>query len=328
MKLLKPQKLHESDYSNVEEQLRAIFYELIFNPIVSLLAPHNAQVKSAARELRNAVVAPVVAAIRSGKIQYVNDTFSGNFNAEISKALRSYGANYNKLQGTFTIVPQDLPMEVLAAVNEYAKAAEDLHDDLAKVLKNLEHGLGDAVNKKMVDATVVVGKMEKGFNKVYGEAIGREELSDRAKRELSKDYSDNMKLWIKKFSRETIQELRGTVEENAAAGYRFDHLIDKIQNRYDVSKTKASFLARQETALFVSKHREQRFTDVGITEYIWRTAGDATVREDHKHLNGKTFSYAEPPVVDVASGRRANPGCDYNCRCVDEPILTGVLASA
>lgn len=328
MKTLKPQKLHESDYIGVQRQLEKLFYDLVFRPVVELLSPHNAQVRTAARELRNAIVAPVVAGIRSGRIQYVEDTFSGDFNAPISKALKSYGARYNKRLGTFTILPQDLPSEVLEAANEYADEAKKLYVALNKRLIEIERGLVGNVADNPIDARGLVVKMEIGFNKTYGEAIGREELSDRAKLELSSDYSENMELWIKNWCEEAIKDLRGEVEENAASGYRFDHLVDRIQGRFDVSKTKAEFLARQETGLFVSKHRQQRFEDAGITEYVWQTAGDSRVRKDHEHLDGKVFEYAKPPIVDVATGRRANPGCDYNCRCIDNPVLPGVLTNA
>lgn len=326
MKTLKPLPLRTSDYSDVRKQLEAIFYKIVFKPVVDLLAPHNAQVRVAAKELRNAVVAPVVAAIRAGRIQYADDTFSGDFNAEISKALRSYGAQYNKQQKTFTIVPQDLPVEVLAASNEYAQAAKDLHDQLDTVLKGIERNLEQLTGE--VDASMVISTSEEKFNRAYAEAIGKEELSDRAKRELASDYSTNMKLWIQKWCKETIQDLRVSVAQNAKQGYRFDKLVDRVQNRYDVSKTKAEFLSRQETALFTSKHRQQRFEDAGITSYVWQTAGDVNVRDSHKKLNGKIFEYANPPIVDESTGRRANAGEDFNCRCVANPILPGVLADA
>lgn len=328
VKLLRPQPLKESDYDDMRKQLELIFYKLIFKPIVDLLSPYNAQVKKAAKELRNAIIAPVVSGIKAGRIQYVKNTFSGDFNAEISKALKSYGANYNKRLGTYTILPQDLPVDVLAAVNEYAEAAKALHDELDKQLGEIQIGLEGKIKANPVDAKKTIGKLDKKFKEAYEEAIGAEELSDRAVDQISKDYTNNMELWIQKWSEETIKELRGAVQENASEGYRFDHLIDRIQNRYDVSKTKATFLARQETSLFVSKHRQGRFEDAGITSYIWQTAGDTNVREDHKHLNGREFKFSEPPIIDKASGMRGNPGEGYNCRCVADPVLPGVLANA
>ena len=342
MTVLKGRPVAEADYADVQKQLQDIFYRLLFAPLVELLAPHNAQVKAAARELknsksavrelRNASVAPVVNGIRSGKIQYSDGVFSGDFNAAISSALRSYGAQFNKTTGNFTLAPQDMPVEVLAAVNEYADVARQLHEELMKKIdeigRNLTYTVGSADYR--VDPERMVKKTESQFNKHYGDALGHEELSDRAKRELAKDYSDNMNLWIVNFAVDMIKDLRGIVAENAQKGYRFDNLVDKIQIRYDVVPTKAAFLARQETSLYVSKHKEQRFTDVGVVEYIWRTSGDSEVRTSphggHKALNGKRFTFKDKAQAQYFScGTPSNPGEDFQCRCVADPVLPGVL---
>jgi SPP1 gp7 family putative phage head morphogenesis protein len=76
-------------------------------------------------------------------------------------------------------------------------------------------------------------------------------------------------------------------------------------------------------SLFVSKYREAVFEENGVKKYIWSTANDIRVRDRHRSLNNKVFSYDDPPVVDKKSGRRANPGEDYNCRCVAIPYLSG-----
>jgi uncharacterized protein with gpF-like domain len=38
-------------------------------------------------------------------------------------------------------------------------------------------------------------------------------------------------------------------------------------------------------------------------------------------MNGKIFSFDNPPVVDKKTGRKANHSEDYNCRCVAIPAL-------
>ncbi|MDR1706162.1 MAG: hypothetical protein LBS19_15970 [Clostridiales bacterium] len=38
-------------------------------------------------------------------------------------------------------------------------------------------------------------------------------------------------------------------------------------------------------------------------------------------LNGKKFSWSDPPVVDGRSGRRCHPGQDYQCRCAALPVF-------
>lgn len=334
MKTIKGQELHESDYADVQKQLRALFYTLIFQPIVKLLAPHNAQVKSAARQLknssnhqmRNAQYDPIVTGINSGKIQYVDGIFSGDFNAAISKALKGYGAQFNKRTATWSIVPQALPVEVIRAIKEHADVARKLHYELDDKLKNIEMTLAYGIQEHPIDAEPMVDKLDEKFQSQYGDALGVSDLSEKSKKKLAKTYVDSLKPFIKKFSSEQIADLRAIVKANAETGYRFDFLVERIQNRYDVTQSKAEFLARNETAIYVSKVRQARFGDVGITKYVWRTAGDSEVRKDHKKLNGRTFEYSKPPIVDEATGRRANAGEDYNCRCVADPVMPEVFA--
>lgn len=47
--------------------------------------------------------------------------------------------------------------------------------------------------------------------------------------------------------------------------------------------------------------------------YIWRTAADDKVRDEHASRAGKTYTWDAPPDGD-------HPGDDYNCRCWAEPL--------
>lgn len=49
------------------------------------------------------------------------------------------------------------------------------------------------------------------------------------------------------------------------------------------------------------------------TRYIWRTAGDARVRDSHAVREGGIFVWGQPP-------EGGHPGDDYNCRCWAELI--------
>jgi len=311
----------------VTDQLEKIFYAIIFKPIVDLLHPHNAQVRTASKELRNAAPSPeaankaIIAAINSGRLQYDAGIFSGDFNSVISRSLLRIGAKFNKRAKTFALAPDAVPADVRAAAQNYAHAAEALHNGILATLDRIQADLEASVNTKKVDASVMVGKIQRGFEKSVGDALGNKDLTDESRAKLKEQYAESLMPYIKNFSADTIQELRETVEENALTGYRFDTLIKRVQSRYDVSKSKAEFLARTETARYTSLHRRARFEESGITQYIWRTAGDARVREDHKKLNGKVFSYKHPPIIDERTGEHGNPGMTYNCRCSDEPII-------
>ncbi len=319
VKTLKPQPLRESDYADIRRQLESIFYEIIFKPVVALLAPHNRQVRDA-KELRNAVEDPIVVALKSGRVQYNNGVFTGQFDSRISKSLKAIGAAFNKTSKAFTLDPKRVPPAVLAMAHTYQQTARKLHVDVVKGLDSIEDSLDHLVDVHVVDAGTMVSKVQKGFEESVGDALGNKDLTDESREKLKKEYAESLKPWIKKFSAESIHELREQVEANALAGYRFDTLVDRIQSRHAVSKSKAAFLARQETALYVSKHRRTRFEESGVTQYVWRTAGGPRVRDDHKHLEGKIFSYDTPPIVDSATGRRGNPGEDFNCL----PVGSGI----
>lgn len=325
---IKPQPLHESDYSDMEEQLRELFYELVFSPILEILNPHNAQVRAAAKELKNAATSTVVAALRAGKIQYDDGVFSGDFNARISKELSGMGAKWNKQSKVFSLAANLLPPDVASMATEYNETAKLMHRRLDERLAEMEAGLSGRVAAADIDAEMTVGKVQKGFEKSAGKVLGADaDLDEAGKARLSAEYTESIKPYVQKFSEDMIAELRRAVADNASEGYRFDRLIDRIEGRYDVTQTKAAFLARQETALLVSKHRQVRFEDAGVTRYIWRTAGDSRVRKDHDHLDGREFLYSQPPIIDRATGQRGNPGQGFNCRCVDEPVLPEVVAA-
>lgn len=109
--------------------------------------------------------------------------------------------------------------------------------------------------------------------------------------------------------------------EGVIKGQRADVIAQALMETGEVTKSRANLIARTETARAQANLSQARAEYVGATQYIWRTVGDSDVRHDHKELNGKVFSYAQPPIADKASGTRANPGCIWNCRCWAEPII-------
>lgn len=102
---------------------------------------------------------------------------------------------------------------------------------------------------------------------------------------------------------------------------RAAELAQAIRRTGHVTKGRANTIARTEVARTASLLTQVRAQHVGATHYIWRTVGDSVVRDLHRELNGKVFSWDEPPVAG-SNGERAHAGSIYNCRCYAEPILT------
>lgn len=328
--------LNLSHYEEIERQVMAIFRKILFQPIADVIRDTHPAMSD--KKIFNAAKDDLAEALRTGEIQYTDGVFSGKFRAKTSKALRDIGATFDSRTKTFTLPVAKVPPDVKANAAVYSMKAKETNQAIVRTLDDVQENINTLLERSQVKADGLVDRVVADFNDVARKIEIPVNLSEGSKQRMADQYTDNMDLWIKKFVEEEIQELRGKVEDNALEGYRFDKLVAVIQNRYSVSQNKAKFLARQETALFVSKFRKERFTESGVKRYKWSTSHDERVRpapwvkgkarlDNHRILDGKIFFYDDPPVVDMATGRRANPGEDFNCRCVDIPILDPVHVS-
>jgi SPP1 gp7 family putative phage head morphogenesis protein len=82
---------------------------------------------------------------------------------------------------------------------------------------------------------------------------------------------------------------------------------------------RATLIARTETARANSVLTQARAEHVGAEQYIWKTAGDARVRENHRRLNNTVQSWSDPPESDPPL--HSHPGAIFNCRCIALPII-------
>lgn len=323
MKLPAPVPDQPRLFRGVEDQLKKIFFDVLFLPIIEKLrvAQPAAAEKLAGALRTNAGLDPLLEALRSGRVRYLNGEFVGKFNAAISKGLLSIGARFSKGRGVFALDAADVPPDVLVEAATANQRALGIHQAIVSALDETEARLDVVLAKSPVDATGAIVGVVKDFRKVAVEIGVHPEIGDAARDRFAADYSDSLKLPIKNFTNKEIHELRQMVERNADAGARFDRLQAVIRARFDVSARKARFLAQQETSLFMAKYQQQRVGEAGVRRYRWSDSGDVRVRHDHRELNGRIFFYDSPPIVDRATGRRANPGEDFQCRCVAEPIL-------
>jgi SPP1 gp7 family putative phage head morphogenesis protein len=167
--------------------------------------------------------------------------------------------------------------------------------------------------------------MNQDFSEIVSKVAIPPKMSDRAREVISQSWANNLDLYIQNWADESILKLRSDIMSNTMRGQRAENMVKAIVEEYGVSQRKAKFLAKQETSLLMSKFQENRYKDVGITKYRWSTSRKKNVRHDHKVLEGKIFSWDNPPVTDQKTGARNNPGEDYNCACVAVPIVESAL---
>lgn len=315
MKFLEPLQLKESYYSHIEKKLDRFFYNLLIKPIEDKIKEtfNKNILKNSASTLPNA--------INSGRIYWQDGYMLGNFNSSISKELKKLGARYSRAKKGWIIAKRDLDPNSLIAVAQ----ADMRFDSMTKDIITYLDGINVDEELKQLDLfeayETSIDKMERDYKKIASKITIPPKLTEEQKRIITEQWTNNLKLYIQDFTQEEILKLRSKVEKNVFAGKRASNLVKEIQKEYNTTNAKARFLARQETSLLTSKFRESRFKDIGVSRYKWRGAMDARERPDHKKLEGKIFSFDNPPVVDTKTGRRANAGEDFGCRCVAIPIV-------
>lgn len=104
-----------------------------------------------------------------------------------------------------------------------------------------------------------------------------------------------------------------------ADGSRAAEVARMLQDTTNVTESRAMLIARTEVAKANASINEARALSVGSDGYIWRTAGDADVRESHAEMEGEFVPWDTPPTL--SDGTTTHAGQIYNCRCYSESIL-------
>lgn len=247
---------------------------------------------------------------------------------------------YKRITNAYMYLLRDTLTKYLPVIQKAAKAQNRrdsaIHtdaNDLEAVIRETFHAMNVELDKK-AEHFMLRSKLEKLSNltrkltvkewkRVVSSTLGIDITEDYY---LGEFYREQLKVWtdnnvdlIKSIPADSLSEMQDIVEHGFAAGSSTTDIIREIQNTYGVSKRKAAFLARDQMARLNADLTRSQQTDAGVSEYIWSSSGDGRVRDRHRFLDGKTFRWSDPPVVDVKTGRRAHPGEDYQCRCVAIP---------
>ncbi len=129
--------------------------------------------------------------------------------------------------------------------------------------------------------------------------------------------SQNVSL-IKSIAEEYHNKVEHTVWSALREGKSTTEFQEELQHAYNLSSNRARLIARDQSGKLYGQLNKVRQEDVGIKHFIWRTVRDNRVREAHRKLEGKKFSWEEG-----ANG--LFPGQDYQCRCWAEPDPEDIL---
>lgn len=302
----------------VEKELNRLFYENIFKPLIK-------DIELPKKKLQNSKD-PLLDALNSGRLVFYKGKFVGDLNASLTSRLKEIGAKWDFKEAKFKLSPSRMPDDIAQAAKKSYKLFRKDSSKLSKTLARMQPGKMAA----QFDATKIISSAiynvdeEINYKLKANKLAVQPKLTKEQRTEIARKYNKNMEKYINNFSKKEIKKLRSEVSEYVKKGGRTDDLAKMIRQRYKVSKTKSQFLARQETKLYLNAVKETRLGDAGVNKYIWHNVVGSPghpVRPDHKKLDKTVQRYDRPPIVDSKTGRRGNPGDDFNCRCWDEPYV-------
>lgn len=142
--------------------------------------------------------------------------------------------------------------------------------------------------------------------------------------DLIPSFADANVALIKTVPERYFERLRVDVQRAYTTGEHVETFSRDLSARYGMQLDDARRIARDQVGKLNAAVNRDRFQAIGVTTYVWRTANDNRVREEHRHLEGRTFAYADPPPAGT-NGEPANPGEAICCRCFAEPVLSPLL---
>jgi SPP1 gp7 family putative phage head morphogenesis protein len=148
----------------------------------------------------------------------------------------------------------------------------------------------------------------------------KREMKNTPLGEIYRQLQQDQVHYIKSIPLDAAERVQKLTMEYVLSGKRYGGIIDEILNQTNVSLSKATLIARTETAKAQAVITQARAEYVGSPGYIWRTARDSRVRKAHKKLEGTPQKWNEPPIAEE-NGQRHHPGMFPNCRCYAEPII-------
>ena len=217
--------------------------------------------------------------------------------------------------------------------------ARDLEDDVrqefVQIAKELEQKLAAYGLEELV---AKISKMTKNsslreWKKAVHETLGLDLMDDYYSADF---YEEALRRWvdenvlkIRSIPKEALGEMQRIVLDGYRSGATVTDITMMIQEQYRLTRRKAQLLARDQVSSLNAKLSKMQQQDAGCTKYRWSDSRDSRVRDCHRSLNGKIFSWDDPPEMwydtksrgRVYTGRHCHPGEDIACRCVAIPVF-------
>lgn len=174
-------------------------------------------------------------------------------------------------------------------------------------------------------------RVSSAFQNALGVDINNLLTDSNIREQLELAIENNVNL-IQSIHTDFISEIGDVVRSNLFDGGRPESIRSLIFERSNVTKSRAEFIARDQTSKLNGSLSRLRAESIGLDLYYWQGADDERERESHRVLNGMLCKYSDSTVYSDDDGKTwkkrsaiggyiGNPGDDYQCRCTSIPYV-------
>lgn len=303
MKRLQSFHLKEKYVKDIRKHIFSSIYKSVYAPVLKTIQEHL--------PVRNDVDV-IKQALLSGKVQFSNGKFYGEWNAKLSRAFRDLNGRYDSRDNTWTV--DNIPYDLQIAIGD----ADIMFRNIVSSIGGIDFEL-NPIPMTAYDKTADTMRKELWLTLLGVSLIEPREIE-------TEPYINELNEAVSRYNQEEIERLltfvnlgNETLQDIKKSNNNLTEIYNYIEDRIEASKRKADFLAKNETNRMVNEYKMEEYKTNGITQYIWRSMEDSKVRPYHAALNGQIIDYDNPPVQDKY-GNRAHAGQWYNCRCRQIPI--------
>jgi uncharacterized protein with gpF-like domain len=133
---------------------------------------------------------------------------------------------------------------------------------------------------------------------------------------------------IRSIASEHLTQVEGLVMRSMQQGRNLGDLTEELTKRYDITKKRAAFIARDQANKMTAVINRTRQNELGITQARWRHShGGKKPRQSHIAASqadsgkGMLYDTAKGCLID---GEYIWPGQLPNCRCTSQSVIPGI----
>lgn len=226
--------------------------------------------------------------------------------------------------------PENLTDAVEDTAESYVNSFVDILKELTLI--NLDN-VSKVVANRYIEQMAGYNReqVQKIYKNAFGIDLGGMLSNESIKSVIDVSIQSNIDL-ISSIRTDFINDISSHVFASFKKGGNYNDLAKIIYERGGVTKNRAKFIARDQSAKINADLTEAREKALGNDLYYWQGANDERERHSHRVLNGKLCKYSDSTVYSDDGGKtwlkrskiggyEGKVGTDYNCRCASRPYI-------